>query len=681
MKKSAILIILLSLFLHEVKAQKSPAKFGKPPVEDFKYEACPIDSGADAFCIFDYANVHFVYDTHKGWTWQMDRHTKIKIVNDDGKDYANILIPYYESRNNKEDVYTVKGYTYNVVNGKVEKTKLGKDQIFKEDITDFSKRMKVTMPNVKAGSVIEISYTIISEFWAYLRDWNFQKDIPVLQSELYIGFPEYFRYNVNMKGYEGLETNENTTETGSATVITRTGAQGDGPTMSSNNVMFTLYKKHMVAKNLPAFKEEPYVTTMENYRSSIEFELASIQFTGSQFQEYTSSWDAVVRYLLKHDDFGYKLDRAGFARSDIKDLAEKYPDPVERMNAIYDMVKNRIKWDGSYGMYSKRGLRDVYNDKNGGAMDINFILINLLRAADIKAYPVALSTRKNGMILPTFPTVDKFNYVVALAVINGKQIFLDATDPYCPAGVLPARCLNGRGRIIDEQFNSWVDLNPGTTASEVKFYDLTLRDDGTFSGKISDLLQGYSSMNFKEKKDDSQSLEKLVEDLQTQNPGLSVDSFDIQGLDDKAGNVSASYNVNISDRVDNIGDIMSFSPMLFEKLNENPFKLEDRKFPVDFNYPVTKKMVFRYTIPDGYELEAIPENMVLTTPDKNAIFNYSSMLLGNTLNINVIYQIKKTIFLPDEYKIIREFFARMVAKEAELVTLKKKPLQALQVNE
>ena len=181
----------------------------------------------------------------------------------------------------------------------------------------------------------------------------------------------------------------------------------------------------MVAKNLPAFKEEPYVTTMQNYRSSIEFELASIQFTGSQFQGYTSSWDAVVRYLLKHDDFGYKLDRAGFARSDIKDLAEKYPDPVERMNAIYDMVKNRIKWDGAYGMHSKLGLRDVYNDKNGGAMDIKFILINLLRAADIKAYPVALSTRKNGMNLPTFPTVDKFNYVVALAVINGKQIFLE----------------------------------------------------------------------------------------------------------------------------------------------------------------------------------------------------------------------------------------------------------------
>ena len=104
-------------------------------------------------------------------------------------------------------------------------------------------------------------------------------------------------------------------------------------------------------------------------------------------------------------------------------------------------------------------------------------------------------------------------------------------------------------------------------------------------------------MNFKEKKDDSQSLEKLVEDLQTQNPGLSVTDSISRDWTIRPAMSSASYNVNISDRVDNIGDIMSFSPMLFEKLNENPFKLEDRKFPVDFNYPVTKKMVFRYPFP------------------------------------------------------------------------------------
>ena len=675
MKKSILLLLLLLPFTALI-AQKSPAKFGKTLDSDFKYKLCPIDSSADAYYIFDFANVHFVYDSHLGWTWQMERHSKIKIVNDNGKDYANIIIPYYEGRKSKEDIYKLEGYTYNQVNGKVEKTKLSKDQIFDEDVTDFIKREKISMPSVKAGSVIEISYTIVSDFLAYLRDWEFQKDIPVLHSELYIGFPEYYKYNINMKGYESLAVNENTNETGSATIQYRSDNSSGGSSISSQIVSYKVYKKHMVALNLPAFKDEPYVTTMENYRSAIEFELASIQYTGAKYQEFTSSWDAVVSYFLKHDYFGFKLDHAGFARSDIKDLVEKYPDADERLGAIYDMVKSRITWDGSYGMYSQRGLRDVYNDRNGSAMDINFILINLLRAADIQAYPVVLSTRKNGMIFPTFPTVDKFNYVIAMAVVKGKQILLDATDPYCPAGILPTRCLNGRGRVIDKNINTWVDLKSEIPTSNITFYNLSLHEDGNFKGNISNMMIGYSSMQFKAKRDEAQSLDKMIEDLQADYPGLAVDSFDIKGLDKKVGDVTANYNVNINDRSDVIGDLISFNPLFFDKLDENPFKLEERKFPVDFTYPFGEKIIIHIIIPEGYTVEALPEKLGVSTPEKDALFTYSAARNGNSINLNVSFQINKTIFLPDEYKIIREFFARMVAKESELITLKKSPDQA-----
>ena len=674
--KTYSLFLLLLLYGVSIAAQKPPAKFGKPDESEFAQSVCPIDSGADAYYIFDYASVRFDYNVQNGWTWIMERHSKLRIVNDNGKDNANIIIPYFEAGTNKEYIYGLKGYTYNMVDGKLVKTRLTKDQIFDEDITDNSKRQKISMPDVKAGSIIEISYSLISDFWAYLRDWEFQKDIPVLYSEFYIGFPEYYQYNSNMKGYESLTVNENTAETATLSIP---GRDANGK-MTTNTVTYTVYKKHLVAENLPALKEEPYVTTMENYRSSIEFELSSIRYPQSPVHEYTTDWDAVIRYLLNHNQFGMKLDHAGFAKSDIKDLADQYPEQYERMVAIFDMVKNRIKWDGRNGMYSSRSLREVYNEQNGSAMDINFILINLLRAADIQAYPVALSTRKNGIILPTFPTVDKFNYVIALAVIDGKQILLDATDPYCPAGVLPPRCLNGSGRIIDDKLNTWIELNPGSSYTNIMFYELALGDEGTFSGKISNQLKGYSAMKFKNKKDESQSLDKLIEDMQEENPGLVIDSFNIDGLNEKISDIKAVYHVNINDRSDQIGDIISFCPLFYDKMNENPFKLEERKFPVDFNYPLIERLIIQVKIPEGYTVESLPEKVAFGTPSKDAIFTYAATHFGETISINVRYQIDKTLFLPDEYKIIREFFARMVAKEAEMVTLKRISPQAGLVN-
>lgn len=675
MKKPALFLVLV-MFFFAAKAQKPPAKFGKPQKFDFANNVCPVDSGADAYYLFDYGNVRFVYDSHNGWKWNLERHLKIKIVNANGKDYANIIIPYYEGRYNKENVYSPKGYTYNMENGKILKTKLKKEHIFKEDLTERRKRLKISMPNVKAGSIIEVTYTLVSDYWAYLRDWEFQKDIPVLYSELNIGFPEYYKYNINMKGYEVLAANNSSTETGSATILYKTGQQGNGPSLQSQSVMYTVYKRHMVAENMPAFKEEPYVTTMENYRSAIEFELASIHYSGSKFQEFTTSWDYVARFFLQHDYFGLKLDRAGFARSDVKDIVAKNPGQMNRMNAIYDMIRNRIKWDGSYGMYSQRGLRDVYNTKTGGAMDINFILINMLRAADIQAYPVVLSTRKNGMIFPTFPTVDKFNYVVALAVVDGKQIFLDATDPYCPAGVLPPRCLNGKGRIIDDKVNIWVDLNPGTTASETTYYNIDMNEDGTFTGKISTMMKGYSAINFRKKRDEAKSLDKMIEDIKADHPGLEVTSYDIKGMDDNFANITSVLEVNINDKSDYLGDIISFNPMLYERMGENPLKLEDRKFPVDFNYPFSKKDIVHINLPKGYSVEALPEKLAITTPGKDAAFTYVVNSQANTIDLIVSFEVGKTVFLPSEYPIIKELFAQMVAKEAELVTIKKNNTQA-----
>jgi len=31
--------------------------------------------------------------------------------------------------------------------------------------------------------------------------------------------------------------------------------------------------------------------------------------------------------------------------------------------------------------------------------------------------------------------------------------------------------------------------------------------------------------------------------------------------------------------------IIFFTPLMFDRIKENPFKLEERNFPVDFEYP------------------------------------------------------------------------------------------------
>ena len=652
--------ILLACFvsLLNINAQKAPAKLGNPPDSDFKDVTCPIDSTASAYYIFDYGSTYFDYNLNTGWKLNMKRHFKIKIVTKEGYSHADIPIMLYNSNTSKEIVSGIKAYTYNVVNGKVVKTSLEKGNIVREKMSERNELVKISMPSIREGSVIEVSYTIESDFWPYMRDWNFQHKIPVLYSEFLLGIPQYFNYSVFMRGYEILEKSEKNSSFGT---ISNEG----------ESVTYTVENRHMIARNLPALKSEEYVTTMENYRSGLEFELSSIHWPDKIPINFSNDWNAVTEYMINHSNYGSKLSKMIFIRKDIEGIIDENPEPESRMIAIYKYVQEKIKCTGKYGMFSNTSLMDVYKKGLGSVTDINFILINLLKVADINAYPVALSTRENGFIFPVFPTVDKFNYTVALAVIGDKQVFLDASNPNCSPGVLPSCCLNGQGRIIDVMKNQWVELPVNIPYTETCEYELNLDDHGNMNGSISYTLDGYAAIGFRTRDENLLNEDKIAEKMTTDRPGMVVNSYEFKGLNEKQGNVITKFDVSLTSSCDVMGDIISFSPLFYEAIRENPFKLEERKFPVDFNYPLNYVRSFKITIPEGYKIESMPKDASYVIPDKSGKFTFTAINFGDKIYITVITEIKKMLYLPTEYGIIKEFYNIMVAKQAEKVILKK----------
>ena len=61
-----------------------------------------------------------------------------------------------------------------------------------------------------------------------------------------------------------------------------------------------------------------------------------------------------------------------------------------------------------------------------------------------------------------------FNYLILKTTIDGKDYFLDATEPYLSFGELPFRALNQYGRLMDlEDGSYWEDI-------EIKDYSTRL---------------------------------------------------------------------------------------------------------------------------------------------------------------------------------------------------------------
>ena len=195
---------LLSLFLFflcsSLIAQYHVPKFGDIDINDLKMTRYEKDTTADALILFDNGSSSFELNENRQFDFMFERHLRIKIFRKSGFRFADVPIRLYRNNQNKEKLVGLKAVTYNLVNDKIVKTKLNNNNIYETEDKRYIEN-RFAFPEVKEGSIIELEYTIISDYLYDLRGWNFQYSCPALLSQYSTSIPEYFDYRRSAKGY------------------------------------------------------------------------------------------------------------------------------------------------------------------------------------------------------------------------------------------------------------------------------------------------------------------------------------------------------------------------------------------------------------------------------------------------------------------------------------------------
>ncbi|GGK74065.1 DUF3857 domain-containing protein [Rufibacter glacialis] len=663
----SFLAVAFLLFSSVAFGQEAPVKFGKVTQEELDMKVYAKDTSAAAVILADYGRSYFSYN--QGFQVNFERVCRIKILKKTAYDWANVVVPYYQRNSSKETVTNIKGVTYNMEGGKMVKVKMEDKAIFdeKESANWFNK--KFTLPAVKEGSVLEISYTVTSDFVFNLRDWSFQYSIPVVHSEYRASIPQYFEYKQVTQGYEPFVVNEALPGNTNFTVRWNSTFDASGRTAGgSETVNATCVNHRWVMKDVPAIAPENYITTLSDYVSKIEFELEWERYPNQIPKRYAGTWDTFNEELLTEERFGLQLNRTGFFKNEVAALPAA-TDTLARLNSIYEFVKKSVKWNGNAGKYATSTLRKAFDTKTGNVADINLMLVAMLRDAGFEAYPVVLSTRDNGRA-PFSPVLSKFNYVVAYAKVGNKVILMDGTDPLMPLGLLPKRCLNGQGRLISKTTGDWIPLQPADRTTELVNADLQVLPTGILNGKVSESRSGLWARNLRysvQEAGESKYLEKLTN---SQNQ-LERKSPSLQNLKELHKPFGLQYEVaSVGD--DQAKDIIYLNPMLLKQEQDNPFKNGNRKYPVDFGHAMEEVYVCNFTIPEGYAVEEMPKNVVLALPENGGRFTYMLQVNGNKIQVMSKVTIAKPVFYAEEYEYLKQFYTQMVAKHAEQIVLKKK---------
>lgn len=663
MRKTLITLFLCHLMFALIA---SPGKGDGVTLVQLQSTEHHLEPEASAAFLINSASMEFDVSSSQGALLRTTYHFRIKVYNEEGEEYTEFDIGAYASGGKKERVGSIKAFTYNEVNGQIEKTKLEKTDVFREETSENLTTTKFAMPKVKSGSIVDVKYTVTSPYYWILDRFYFQQFIPVDKAMYEIGVPEFFKMSPVPKGFTALETSSSNN---------RTNGYGE-----------TRYRYE--ATDVESMEDDNYVLNINDYRGSVKYEIQSYEVPGKVREVYTGSWKNIGQKLMD-DGIDGAIGKHGKLYSDII-ASLKGTTAEEKVFEIYSFVRDNFKWNGKYGIYASQRPKEFLEKRVGNVADINILLLNLMRNSGLWADPVVTRSRRAGILNMSFPSQQELNYIMVQTMFNDKPLLLDASSKYMQMGQLPIRAVNISGIAMNESTGGKaIEIANANELNQKYVADFTLDlDENVANGVYQVKLSNFGAIKYRQELDekneevdeDNQDLdeeddeyadeeeEEEVEEVQLDN---EITVISAEGIENVDAPISYSFNEVNHKIMSRIGEEIFIDADFDLGIKKNPFTDEERVFPTFFNYKINFTKVAKLQIPEGYDLKSVPENVSLSLPDKLGKFRYITAVKDGMLTVQYVFRINRDFFLPQQYPALKQMFNMVIAKQNEKIVLTK----------
>jgi hypothetical protein len=356
---------------------------------------------AGAFIVLDEATVEVTQQDVMTFS-EISRHTVIKVFNEKGYRYANVVIPY-------DGDSKVSGIQARTILPSGRSVHLSKDQIFETDLfTDFIfysdlRAKRFTMPAVEPGCVLEYRWTKTTRNFTFWTRWAFQQDDPVGTSKITIRCPN--TWDIRWKTY-GTDIQPRIENAGG-------GSKADH-----------VWK----LENIPAFQAEAGMPHGTDRTVSILFAPVGVK-----------TWDDISCWFRDVSQNRFKPDASVLKRT--REVLGDAREPREKLRRIFEFVRDRIRYvaiEIGIGGYQAHPAAKVLQNRYGDCKDMVALISAMSQSAGISVDPVLVPTWHYGEMDSGLVSLIHFNHLIGRAVLpDSSVVWMDATDKSCRFGGLP----------------------------------------------------------------------------------------------------------------------------------------------------------------------------------------------------------------------------------------------------
>jgi hypothetical protein len=579
-------------------------------------------------------------------------YTRIKILTETGKKYADVQIPY-ESR--FQDVSFVRGRTIQP-DGSISPFE-GKplDRVLEKGDGRNWKVKSFAVPNAQVGSIIEYRYTRNYDNWWYFPPtWN-------LQGELF-RVKEYFAF---------------TPTAGGVAWTWRTAPNFPMPQRSVGGKLGAFYERvELMLTDVPAFVAEPDMPPANLFRYNVHFYYDSHRGKPDVF------WKKEGKYWIK-DVEHFTTKRAGLTEA-VRAVVSPSDTPEQKARKIYAFVQSLQNLDFSprrseeemkmLGLKDVRGVEDVLRQKMGDGEDLARLYLAMAREAGLNAHLMCIATRDdNSYFDEQYLNSDQLNHEIVALKLDSGLLYLDPGVRFCPFGLLFWKHADTRGLLQGDGKDAQLGDVPDSGYQDawlVREAQLWLGSDGRLQGTVEVTYKGQRALVFRVQhwQTDEAGKKKAIED---ELKRMLPENAEVQLVNrpewDSDRDLVAKFKVS-SPAASSAGHRVLLPLDIVEHGHAPRFPLAEREYPVGFDYPWRTTDHFQLLLPQGFRVENLPAAVSEKLP--YAIYEVKVAEQGGQIEVLRDLVMSSIIFPKKQYSEIKSFFDKVKGGDDAEVLLK-----------
>ncbi len=634
-----LLFLTLSLFFFSARSANAGSDEW-PPLDpaDLKMTSEPLAPGAPAIYLYRQVDRKDLGRANTEYNF-----VRIKILNEEGRRFANVEIPYRRDRSN---VSGIRARTIrpdgSIVNfdGKVFDKTLEKAKGEKYQAKTF------TVPDVQVGSIVEYHFNYdYEDGFVFDSYWLLSEQLFTKTAKFTL--KPYPRFDVRWVWPIGLPPGT------------------DQPKLEPDGFV------RLTAHNIPAFQREDYMPPENELKYRVIFIYSEEGFEmdpPKYWRKYGKKQnDRLESFISKRKDLESAVSQIVSPNDppDVK-LQKIYTRCQQLRNLTYELFKSKVE-EKHDNQKTPENVADVLKFEYGFATEINWLFVGLARAAGLDASAVRVSSRSENFFTEARLNSAELNWTIASVKLGGKDLYFDPGTPFLPFGLLPWPKTNVKGLKLDKEGGSWVTTPfPESSASQFQRKgDLKLNEEGTLEGKITFTFTGLeaATRRLSERNQDDEARKKYFEDLIKDYVPSAMDAALINQPDWKTSSqpLVAEFDVKIANWTNPAGRNVIFPVGLFSAREKHMFEHANRVNPIYFSFPFVTQDDITVAIPFNWKVSATPKDV-----DQNAkAAEYILKIVGKPDSLHIARSVRSDLFLvPKEmYPSLRGFF--QVVKTAD----------------